>query len=374
MFLRALLGKTEDRAGDFVLPGPTLFGQHLTGPISVTETSLLSIPAAYRCVQIIADSIASLPVHAVRNGRELADTPSILFDPSPGESRVDTVAALVTSLVMTGNAYALVAERDRNGFAQSIVVLSPDAVNVRQDAGLVTYTIGGNEYDSEDVVHVRGMTLPGHIRGLGPLDVQRRSLGIAIAGEDYASEMFVSGSIPSGVIKVEAELTREEAETIKNRFVAAHGGRQRSPALISGGMSYEALGFSAADLELLSSRMFNAQAVATIFGVPGFLIGIGSGDSKTYSNVQQDSQAFVRWTLRPHMAKIEAALSSLLPRGQEARFNIDALLRTDTLSRYQAHEIALRSGFMTPNEVRELEHLDPLEEVAPVVEEVIEDE
>ena len=311
-------------------------------------------------MQILSDSVASLPIHAVRNGQQLAETPKILKQPDPSETRIDTVAAMMTSLLIDGNAYAVVASRDQLGFATSLMVLAPSSVSVMMEAGATVYRVAGNEIDPADMVHVRGVTLPGHMTGLGPLAVQRRSIGQAIAGEDYAAEMFTGGSIPSGVIHVDAELNREEAETLKTRFVAAHGGRQRTPAVLSGGVKYEPLGFSASDLELLESRRYNAQAICTIFGVPGFLVGVGSADSMTYSNVQQDSQLFVRFTLRPWVTRLEASLSALLPRGQEAQFNLDALLRANTLERYQAHSLALSDAWMTTDEVRAIENLEPL--------------
>jgi HK97 family phage portal protein len=110
-------------------------------------------------------------------------------------------------------------------------------------------------------------------------------------------------------------------------------------------------------MELLDSRRYNAEQMCTLFGVPPHLVGVPSQDSKTYSNVQQDSQFFVRFTLRPLAIKIEEALSTLLPRGQRAVFNFDAVLRADTQTRYDAYETGLRAGFLTIDEVRALEGL-----------------
>jgi len=373
MLARLLRPTVEQRADNFVLPTLGLMPQATTGPVSVNESTILSIPAAYRCVQIIADTIASLPLGSYRHGVEV-DTPRLLDIPDPSETRVDTVAALVTSLLIDGNAYALVGNRDQLGHPTSLVVLAPSAVFVQtKPTGETVYRIAGQEYDPEDILHVRGVTLPGHTTGLGPLAVQRRTMGLAIAGEDYAGEAFVNGAMPTGVIQSETEMTRDESEALKAAFVAAHGGRQRSPAVLSGGVTYQGLSFSHADLELLDSRRFNAGAVCTVFGVPGFLVGVASGDSKTYSNVQQDTQLFVSYTLRPWIARLEASLSQLLPRGQEAKFNLDGLLRSDTMARYQAHEVGLRAGFLTVDEVRALEDLDPAPAPEPEPEEIVDE-
>ena len=362
MLLRTFQGPAE-RAATFTLPGRGLGMQPLTGPLSITESTTLSIPAAYRCVQIISDTAASLPLHAYRGKTQLNRTPDILRQPDPTDTRMSTLAAVFTSLLIDGNAYLLVGNRDSLGFPRSFVVLAPGAVGLTVRNGVRVYSVAGQSYDAEDVLHIRGMTLPGHDVGLGPLAMQRRALGLAIAGEDHAAELYVNGAIPAGVLSSEQELTQAEADAAKAQFIAAHGGRQRSPAVLSGGMDYKTLSFSAADLELVESRRFSAQQICTIFGVPSWIVGVGSTDSRTYSNVQDDNRAFVSWTLRPHMSRVEQSLSTLLPRGQEAKFNLDALLRADTLARYSAHSAGLAGGWLSVAEIRALEDLDVEEDL-----------
>ncbi len=357
MLLRTFQGPAE-RAATFTLPGRGLGTQPLTGPLSITESTTLSIPAAYRCVQIISDTAASLPLHAYRGKTQLNRTPDILRQPDPTDTRMSTLAAVFTSLLIDGNAYLLVGNRDSLGFPRSFVVLAPGAVALTVRNGVRVYSVAGQSYDAEDVLHIRGLTLPGHDVGLGPLAMQRRALGLAIAGEDHAAELYVNGAIPAGILSSEQELTQAEADAAKASFIAAHGGRQRSPAVLSGGMDYKTLSFSAADLELVESRRFSAQQICTIFGVPSWIVGVGSTDSRTYSNVQDDNRAFVSWTLRPHMSRVEQSLSTLLPRGQEAKFNLDALLRADTLARYSAHSAGLAGGWLSVAEIRALEDLD----------------
>ena len=357
MLLRTFQGPAE-RAATFTLPGRGLGTQPLTGPLSITESTTLSIPAAYRCVQIISDTAASLPLHSYRGKMQLNRTPDVLKTPDPTDTRMSTLAAVFTSLLIDGNAYLLVGNRDSLGFPRSFVVLAPGAVALTVRNGVRVYSVAGQSYDAEDVLHIRGLTLPGHDVGLGPLAMQRRALGLAIAGEDHAAELYVNGAIPAGILSSEQELTQAEADAAKASFVAAHGGRQRSPAVLSGGMDYKTLSFSAADLELVESRRFSAQQICTIFGVPSWIVGVGSTDSRTYSNVQDDNRAFVSWTLRPHMSRVEQSLSTLLPRGQEAKFNLDALLRADTLARYSAHSAGLAGGWLSVAEIRALEDLD----------------
>ena len=182
--------------------------------------------------------------------------------------------------------------------------------------------------------------------------------------------MWTTGSVPDGVLKTDADLSPAEADEFKRRWIEKMGGRQRSPAVLSGGMDYKAISWSNVDLEQLESRKWSAVQVAAIFGVPTIFAGVPSAESKTYQNVTQDWMNFARGTLRAWTARIEAALADMLPRGQHAEFSFDSILRADTSTRYAAHEVALRAGFLTVDEVREMERRPPLPtQPAPVMEE-----
>ncbi len=245
MIINSLRGR-QDRHLSQTIPERYITPQSLTGALNVTEGTTLSIPAAYRCVQLISDSIGSLPIGAYRDDQRLDPTPAILRQPDPNFTRMDTFAAAVSSLILRGNAYFLLGGYDRLGFPTQAVLLSPDATNVQMLAnGTIIYHVAGNQYDAEDILHIRGgIVSAGSLMGAGPLQLQRRTLGLAIAGDESASEMHVNGSIPSGVISSPQELSQDEAVELKNAFLKAHGGRQKSPAVLSGGLSYQPLSFS----------------------------------------------------------------------------------------------------------------------------------
>jgi HK97 family phage portal protein len=349
----------EDRSTNITLPDRYIPPQSLTGGINVTEGTTLSIPAAYRCVQLISDSIASLPFDAYRDDRKLDPTPAILRQPDPNCTRMEILGATVTSLVMRGNAFFLLGNRDRFGFPQTAILLSPDAVFVKMDRnGAITYQVNGTTYDTSEILHIRGgVVTPGSITGAGPLQLQRRTLALSLSGDEAASEAHVSGSIPSGVISSPMELTQDEAKILKTNFVKAHGGRQKSPAVLTGGLTYQPLSWSPDDLQLLESRRYSAEQICTIFGVPAHLVGVPIQESKTYSNVQQDNRAFVTFTLRGYMSRIEQSFSGLIPRGQVALFDADDFQRADRRERYEAHKIALEAGWLTVDEIRHIEDL-----------------
>jgi HK97 family phage portal protein len=138
-----------------------------------------------------------------------------------------------------------------------------------------------------------------------------------------------------------------------------YGGRSREPAVL-GGIKVEPLTDNAGDSQLVESRQFDLTEIANILGIPGYYLG-APNSSRTYSNVAEEQLQLLRHSLMPWIVRFEQGFSDLLPRGQVAKFNLDAFLRADTLTRYQAHEIGLRSGFLTVDDVRRLEDLEPLE-------------
>lgn len=348
--------KPENRERDipFVYPSYGFFNP-LQGPVTVNTLTSLGIPAVYRCVQLISDSVGSLPLKAYRDNMEVEPTPAILAQPDRTMTRHEMISSTLMSMLINGNAFWLLGDRDALGYPRQAVLLATDAVNVEARGADVTYRVANQVYTSEDILHFRGLQMPGSVMGMSVLEHHRRTLGISIAGEDCASEVYNAGGLPVGVLEADQEMSKAEAEQVKNQFIAANGGRNRTPAILAGGLKFKPLSFNPKDLELIDARQYSAQQVCTIFGVPAFIAGVASPQSMTYSNVNQDSIHFARYTLRPWISRMEASLSTLLPRGQDARFTMDALLRADTITRYQGYEIAIRSGFLTPAEVRDLE-------------------
>jgi HK97 family phage portal protein len=353
--------KQETRATEmpFVLPNTT-FLQPLQGPVNVTPSTGLSVPALYRCVNLISDSIASLPLVAYRQGNRVSPQPAILAMPDRTMTRMDMIASTVMSLLIDGNAYWLLGDRDELGYPRQAVLLAPDAVQIKtsSNGAVINYHVSGQTYEPDEILHIRGLAYPGSVRGLSVIEHHRRTLGLAIAGEETASELYNAGGLPVGVLEVDADITKDEADALKQGWIASNGGRNRVPAVLGSGIQYRPLSFSATDLEMLASRRYSAQQVCTVFGVPPHMVGVAmDGTAMTYSNVTQDSIQFVRYTLRPWLSRVEQALSTLLPRGQNARFILDDMLRADTATRYAAYETGIRAGFLTAEEVRSMEDL-----------------
>jgi len=348
----------ETRAPDPFPPwSPPIWNQNLAG-VQVTDDSALALVTLYRCIDLIASTIGSLSVHVYRDDERVRPTPQLVEHPNVSESRVDTFSALITSALMRGNGYAVLGDLDRFGHPRQMVVLSPDAVQVRlAPSGAMTYSVGDESYGPGEMLHLRGFVRPGHVVGSGILDLQRHALGLAIAEHEYTERIFSEGSIPSGVISTDADITPEAATALKHAWINSHGGRDRTPAVLSGGIKYHAIQLSNSDLELLSARKWSATQIAAMFGVPAHLAGAPSESSMTYSTTTEDARAFVRFGLRPHIVRLEQALTKALPRGQAASITLGDYLQPDLLTRMQAAQIAVDSGIKTVEEIRAEEGL-----------------
>ena len=349
----------ETRAPDPFPPwAPPIWNQNLAGGL-VTDDASLGLVTLYRCVDLIASTIGSLSIHVYRDGERVRPTPQLVEHPNVSESRIDTFSALITSALMRGNGYALLGDLDRFGHPRQMAVLNPEAVQVRvaTGSGAISYSIGQESYGPGEMLHLRGFVRPGHVVGSGILETHRHALGLALAEHEYTERIFSEGSIPSGVISTDADITPEAATALKHAWINAHGGRDRTPAVLSGGLKYHAIQLSNSDLELLSARKWSATQIAAMFGVPAHLAGAPSEDSMTYSTTTEDARAFVRFGLRPHIVRLEQALSKALPRGQAASISLGDYLQPDLLTRMQAAEIAVNAGFKTVEEIRAEEGL-----------------
>jgi HK97 family phage portal protein len=211
-----------------------------------------------------------------------------------------------------------------------------------------------------DVIHVASLSRDG-ILGMSPLEHARTAMRTGIALDTYAANVLENGAFPAGVLTHPGRLSDEQRISLRDTWTrmmtgVANAGR---PALLEGGVTYQPVTLNPADLQFLEQRAFSATMIARIFRVPPHMIGAASGDSQTYTNVEAESLKFVTYTLRPWLVAIEQAVTAdpdlMDAPGLYAEFLTDAILRTDTLTRYQAY--ALAGSFLTVNELRRLENL-----------------
>lgn len=327
--------------------------ESVTPPARTTEREPLALDSVYRSVQVLQTAIIQLSADAERRGEPLP-RPSILDTPQRSKSRTAFLAETVSSLALRGNAYWHII-RNNAGTPIDVRVLQPLEVATSVKDGRIIHTWRG---DAIEVQHLQLLRRAGELLGLGPIQACRESVTGAQRIRSYADGWIDNGGIPNGVLSTDQDLDATTARRYKKRFRDANKGYTDGPAVLGSGLTYKPIFLTPAEVQWIEAQNFNTLAIARMFGIPQrAILAAVSGTSTTYSNAEQEDISFVRYTLMGYVREIEEALTAVLPRGQTARLNVDALLRTDTLTRYQAHKIGLDSGFLDVDDVREMEHL-----------------
>jgi HK97 family phage portal protein len=224
-----------------------------------------------------------------------------------------------------------------------------------------------NTLSSDEVIFIPDVVRPGHIRGVSRVEALKENWGLAIALQNYAARFFGSGTQTSGIIEVDGNLTAEQAKNLQEGFDQRHKGwgRAHKTGIISGGAKYVPTSVENDKAQFLDSRRMAVEDVARAFNVPSNFLNLPG--TNTYASVEQNSLMFVKYCLRPIVQKLESAFTPLLSRvsgGENAfiKFNLDGLLRADINTRMSAYSTGLQSGFLTINDVRKLEDLQPVDD------------
>ena len=334
--------------------------------VRVTPLTAMQNDAVWACVGLIADTISTLPVDVIRGSgasRVVVPTPITIAQPSARLDLIDWTAQAVTSLCLRGEAFGMVTAVDAAMRPMAVEWLDPSCVDVLELSSLLppTYFVDGQEVPNNRIVHLRERTLPGSVRGLSPVEYHAETMGLGIAAKKYGAQWFGQGAHPSAILSSDQKLTPEQAQSMKERFLASVRGK-REPAVLGAGITYTAIQVAAEQSQFLATIGANATQIARIFRVPPEMIGAPvEGSGLTYANREQRWQDFVNIALIPRITRVERLLTSMTPRPQSVKFNLGALLRGDLKTRYEAHAIGIGSKFLTPNEARALEDLPPLE-------------
>lgn len=352
-------------------------GVETTAGVSVTELSALQSTAVYACVRLLAETVASLPLITYRRlengGKERAlDHP--LYDvlhyrPNRLMSSFEWRETMMGHLLLWGNAYSRIVD-DASGRVVELYPMRPDRVQISQtEAGLMyTYSPTGGEVmtlPEEKVFHLRGLSTEG-ILGISPIAQARQAIGLALATEEFGSRFFGNGARPGGVLEHPGTLTDEAMNRLRMSWEQSHTGAANAHkvAILEEGMKYAQIGIPPEDAQFLETRKFQLAEIARIFRVPAHMIG--DLDRATFSNIEHQSLEFVIHSVRPWLVRWEQAIMRSLLMEHErnevfAEFLVDGLLRGDTMSRYQAYATAVTNGWMSRNEVRQLENLNPVD-------------
>lgn len=333
---------------------------------AVTAESAVTLSTVYRAFQIITTSAAQISYHPYRGGQRVpeAQVASLLKKPCLDMTRTEFIEFTITSMVATGDAFWLKNYGPDGYSVLDVTPLNPHEVSVNEDPKTrrKVYGYRGKTYTGADIVQVSLLRLPGHLTGLGPIQAAQTEIAGALDLRDYSANWFADGTVPDGILTSDQVLTKEDAKLYREQWTATTGNPTADRLKVLGkGTTYEALMLKPADAQWLESQQFTTTQLARLFGTPASLmLAAVEGSAMTYSNVEQDWIAFTRFTLMGYLRKIEDALTDLVPRGQDVKFNVDSLLRSDTKTRYEAHQIGITAGFLTDDEARALENMPPL--------------
>ncbi|MGO2659592.1 phage portal protein [Mycetocola reblochoni] len=337
----------------------------------------LTLSTVYRAVQIHATAASQLSIKVERDGFGVT-TPSLVRQPCLSMSRSAWMEYLTTSLYTRGEAFLRVVRSGPGsrtpGQAVELIPVNPGEVGVHQhrsrngDDLPDSYTWRGRTFTSSDMLHLKLLRIPGTVRGLGPIQAAAAEIRGALDARDYGASWLSETGIPEGVLTTDQELNATQAKQTKDNWYGIgpdgepepdHDGRK--VRVLGKGTRFEPLLLKPSEVQFLESQQFSTTQIARLFAIPASLmLAAVQGDSQTYANVSQYEIGYVRFGLMAALREIEEAVTSVLPRGQEARVNLDALLRADTKTRYDAHKVGLDAGFLDVDEVREIEGLPPL--------------
>lgn len=354
--------------------GGTLAGK------AVTERSAMQMTAVYSCVRILAEAVAGLPLHFYRykdDGSKEKAIDSNLYhllhdEPNPEMSSFVFRETLMTHLLLWGNAYAQII---RNGKGEVIALypLMPNKMSVdRDENGKLYYTYqrsqdegkeaGTVTLSTRDVLHIPGLGFDGLV-GYSPIAMAKNAIGLAIATEEYGAKFFANGAAPSGVL--EHPGTIKDPARLRENWNSTFGGSANSGkvAVLEEGMKYTPISISPEQAQFLETRKFQINEIARIFRVPPHMVG--DLEKSSFSNIEQQSLEFVKYTLDPWIIRWEQSLNRALLNVDEKKtyffkFNLEGLLRGDYQSRMNGYAIARQNGWMSANDIRELENLDKI--------------
>lgn len=339
-------------------------GEDFVHDQQASSVDALQLAAVIACVNLRANTISQLPLKAFRSGPdglpvEVSTQPKLIDNPSV-VPRSFWLQQMSVSRDLYGNAFGMVVGRDAAGWASSVEWLDPTKVTTHQSvtAGPVSFTLSGQPLNASDVIVVPGFPVPGSPLGISPL--QRSGLvELSIRARAFGSDWFRNGAVPSAILYADTELDADQAERIRASVMGSW--RKRRPAVLGSGLKYEKVSTDVDESQFIGTMNHAALSICQIFGVPPEKIGLAaSGQSITYANREQQAQQFLVDSINADLVLIQEILTAQMPRPQFARFNTGALLRSDLASRYSSYATALSSGFLTVDEVRQLEDRGPL--------------
>ena len=340
---------------------------HPTRSMYGVDEGLRLVPL-YACVRLIAEYISSLPlklyIKTPDGHQKRWEGPSIFDDPAPGTNLMDWLYECLTSLLLHGNAWGYVLSRDGYGYPQQIQWMPPEMVTVIDDEigpfnPLRTRVyFYGRLMRREEYFHIKAFSLPGRTEGISPLRAFAITILNGIEATRYGTDWFKAGGFPPGTFKNnEIEINPDDASEIRAMLNTSI--RRREPLVYGRDWDYHPVTVPPSEAQFIEAMQMNATQLAAVYGLPPDRVGGKRGDSLTYSTTMQSALQIIE-SLRPWMVRLETAFFTILPQRRFARFNSDALLKTDLQERAQIYKTWREIGFKPIDEMRDTEDLEPL--------------
>lgn len=353
-----------------------LGGSKSNAGVRVNEDTALRSTAVFACVKILAETVASLPLPVYRRleggGKERATRHylyRLLHDlPNPELTSFEMREVLQGHLGLRGNAYCQIV-RDRLDRPAELWPLPPQRMSVKRVNRELQYRLQLDDgmsrvFTSRDIWHIKAFSRDG-VTGLAPIGQAREAIGLALATEEFGSRFFGSGTNIGGIAKHPGKLTEQGSKNLRESINETYGGLGKSHRvmLLEEGMEFEKVGIPPEDAQFLETRKFQLNEIARIYRIPPHMIG--DLDRATFSNIEQQSIDFVVNTIRPWLVRWEQSITkALIPEEEQgvyfAEFLVDGLLRGDIKSRYEAYAVGRQNGWLSADDIRELENMNPL--------------
>ena len=359
-----------------------LFGRTTSGK-PVNERTAMQTTAVYACVRILAEAVASLPLHVYEyqddGGKKLVHDHPLYYllhdEPNPEMTSFVFRETLMSHLLIWGNAYAQII-RDGAGRVLGLYPLLPDKMDVQRDVrGNIYYVYSRNsdenpmfkEYGdirlkAEDVFHIPGLGFDGLI-GYSPIAMAKNAVGMTLACEEYGASFFANGANPGGVLEHPGVL--KDPSKVRESWNSVYRGVNNAHkiAVLEEGMKYQQIGIPPEEAQFLETRKFQINEIARLYRIPPHMVG--DLDKSSFSNIEQQSLEFVKYTLDPWVIRWEQSLQrSLLLPGEKGKYfiklNVDGLLRGDYQSRMNGYAVGRQNGWFSANDIREMENMNPI--------------
>jgi HK97 family phage portal protein len=340
----------------------------------VSEDVALTYSAVWACVKVISEDLASLPLFLYRRDgktKEKADDQDIywlLHDaPNPEMTSMQFRECLQAHLLTWGNAYAEI-QRNLRGQPTSLWPLNPGQMKVTRPGNelVYEYTITGGTkklFSREDIFHIPGMGFNGII-GYSPIGYQREAIGVGLAAQQWqGSNIKNGGRLQLAFVHPAERAPNEEGRKLfAKKIREEYGGKNgQAIAVLWEGMEPKKIGMTMEDAQFIESRKFNRSEICSIYRVPPHKIQ--DLERATFSNIEQQSISYVIDAIRPWAVRWEQAINQRLL-GNSGKFfaehQMDGLLRGDIASRYAAYSIGRQWGWLSVNDIRSLENMNPV--------------